>query len=286
MTPVFLNVSPTAGGISIEWESQGPLLESMARQLPFAASLALNRTALEAVAEVRREAAKKFTRRQRSQEYFNQSFQVTQFSKKNSLEIEFGISRGLMQGRGASLMHHEDGATRTAKSRNDFPYIPVIGSSVRLTRNDLVPRFLYPKALGLIDSRYTANGLERGQDRTLGRRGSKIGIRARENRKAFILRDKQGDPVGIFRRMKFAGPLRSTSARRNSILELLFFTPKVIRVEPRLGFRKLAEHALVTRIQANFQGMLDYAMDEGRQERNALWKQIDAAQLAPFTARR
>lgn len=290
MSNIFLNTARTPNGISVEWEIKGALPADIAKQLPYAASLALNRTAVEAVAVVRRETAKHFTRRQQSQEFFNQSFQVTQFSNKRNLEVAFGASYGLMQGRGASLLHHEDGTDRVAKSRNDFPYIPVIGSSLRRTSADLLPRWAYPKALGLTDSRYLANGKERGADRTPKRRGSTRGQRASENRKGFILRNKAGEPVGIFRRIPQGSqgrggitlPRKRGQARERTTLEILFWTPKVIKIKPRLGFRRIADVAMVERIQANFEGMLAYAVDQSRQASTAAWLKSDEALVRQF----
>jgi hypothetical protein len=272
VSDIFLTPTRTAGGLSLEWSVRGVLPTEMARRLPAAASLAMNATALEAVDVVRRETPKNFTQRgAQSREFFRQSFQVTKFSRRSDLEIAFGTSRGLLEGRSSMLLDHEDGSDRVARGRNDFPYIPVIGSSLRRTKNDLLPRWAYPKALGLVQSGYLADGFEAGQDRTPGRRGAKRGIRAQENRKGFILRNREGDPVGIFRRVPLAGarvsPVREggkkltlRQRRRRgtgqSTLELLFATPKVIQIKPRLGFRRLADHVMLDRIQVNFAGML------------------------------
>ena len=302
MSDIFLNPTRTSGGLSLEWSVRGVLPTDMARRLPTAASLAMNRTAIEAVEVVRRETPKRFTRRgAQSDEFFRQSFQVTKFSRKTDLEIAFGTSRGLLQGRSTSLLDFEDGADRVSKGRNDFPYIPAIGNSLRRTKEDLLPRWAYPKALGLVDSRYLANGNERGVDRTPGRRGSKRGLRAQENRKAFILRDKNGDPVGIFRRVPLAGarisPVREggkklTRAQRRrrgtgqSTLELLFATPRVITIAPRLGFRRMADHTMLDRIQINFTGMLAALMDEDRTQRNIAFAIADASLINQYRGRR
>lgn len=293
MSGVSLNASRTAGGISVEWVTKGPLFGDLARQLPYAAALALNRTAQEAVAIVRVEAAKKFHQRgEVGRRFFDLSFQVTQYATKSQPAIEFGISQALLSGRAGFLIDHEQGAVRVGKGRNNFPYIPAIGSSLRPGVDDLLPRWAYPKALGLIDSRYLANGFEQGRDRTPVRKGSKRGLRARENRKAFILRNEAGDPVGIFRRVPFAGQRVATfreggkkltlAQRRRrgvgqSTLELLFATPKVIRITPRLGFRAMADHVMLERIQANFEGMIAYAANDDRQARNAVWSRADAS---------
>lgn len=298
MRPIFLNTSRSAGGISVEVIVTGPQPADIARQLPYAASLALNRSALEAAAVVRRETAKNFRSKGRvSQQFFDQSFQVTQFSNKANLQVEFGSSRALLQGRSASLFDHEYGTDRVGTGRNKFPYIAQTGSSLKPGENDLLPRWAYPKALGLIDRRGIAGETISGADRTGVRRGSKRGLRAKENRKAFILRDTAGDPVGIFRRIPLAGARVSatreggkklTLAQRRkrgsgqSTLELLFATPKTITIKPRLGFHRIAEHELIERIQANFEGMLAYATNDPRQARNAAFAQADAGLISQF----
>jgi hypothetical protein len=281
MSNIFLNTKPTPGGISVEWEVKGVLPADMLRRLPVAASLGLNATALESVDRVRTETAKNFTSRgPQSAEYFRQSFQVTKFSRRNDLEITFGSSRGLLQGRGASLLDHEDGTDRVAKGRNDFPYVPTYGlNGLRPGVSDLLPRWAYPKALGLVDSRGISGETVAGADRTGKRRGGTRGKRASENRKGFILRDKDGDAIGIFRRVPMAG-IRVSAVREGgkklsvakrrrrgsgqSTLELLFITPKVVRIAPRLGFRRISDQVMVERINANFSNILDYLMDDNR----------------------
>lgn len=293
MSSINLNAFRSAGGISVEWVTKGPLLGDIVKQLPFAAALALNRTAQESVAIVRAEAAKKFRiRGDVGRRFFDLSFQITQYATKEKPEIAFGISRALLAGRSGFLTDFESGADRIAKGRNNFPFIPAIGSSLRPTINDLLPRWAYPSALGLQQS---FNGP--GADRTPGRRGSKRGLRARENRSAFILRNGAGDPLGIFRRVPLAGARHtsvSASGRKltlaqrrrrstgQSTLELLFATPKVIRIAPRLGFHALAEHTMLERLQANFEGMIAYALDEPRQSRIAAVAQLDASLIQAF----
>lgn len=289
------------GALSMELVVDGLLPADMARQLPFVSSLALNRTAIEAVQTVQEELPRRFTRRTQTNQFFRQSFQVTQYSTKRDLQIAFGTSQAMLQGRSASLLDFEDGTDRVASGRNKFPYIPAIGNSLRTSVTDLLPRWAYPKALGLVDRRGIAGETISGRDRTEARKGSKRGKRAQLNQKAFILRDKQGDPIGIFRRIPFFGMRQSgkrddgraagrrySLARRRrrateqSTLERLFWTPKVVRVEPRLGFRRLAHHEMLRRIDDNFVGMLAYALDARRQASNAAWLQADAALVASF----
>lgn len=296
-----LNIKRTTGGISLEWVNKGPLLGDLAREVQAAGVLALNRTAIESVAQVREAAAKKFIRRgEAGRRFVDMSFQVTQFATKARPEISFGVSRALLAGRSGFLIDHEAGADRVAKGRNDFPYIPVIGSSLRPTIHDTLPRWAYPKALGLLNSRGIDGGTVAGRDRTGKRKGSTRGKRAAENRKAFIIRDQAGDPVGIFRRVPLAGmrfsgtreggkKLTLTQRRRRgsgqSTLDMLFATPKVIRITPRLDFRRTAEHVMVERIQANFEGMLAAIRDGARQDRNAAWSKADASLIRQFTRR-
>ena len=261
----------------------------------------MNRTAVESVAFTRVEAAKKFRNRgAQSQRFIEQSFTVTQYATKANPQIQFGISRALQQGRSGFLTDFEEGTDRVAKGRNDFPFMPAIGSSLRPTINDTLPQWASPRALGLLDSRGIDGGTVSGRDRTGKRRGDKRGLRAQENRKAFILRDKQGDPVGIFRRVPLAGArisgtreggrkLTLGERRRRgsgqSTLELLFVTPKVIRIEPRLQFRRTAEHVMIERIQLNFEGMLAYALDDGRQASNAQFAQSFGSLIPEFKRR-
>lgn len=279
MGDIFLNTKKIAGGISVEWDVRGVLPDEMLRRLPVAASLGLNSTAIEAVERVRVETRANFRQRPSTEEYFRQSFQVTKFSRRNDLEITFGSSRALLKGRTSSLIDHEEGVDRVSKGRNNFPYIAVF-NSLRQREDDLMPRWAYPKALLLMKSGYLADGAEIGQDRTPARNGSKRGLRARENRKGFILRNKDGEPIGIFRRVPLAG-MRMTGTREDgrelplskrqkrgtgqSTLEMLFATPKVITIKPRLGFRRIAEHAMEERIQVNFRSILDFLVD-GRTE--------------------
>jgi hypothetical protein len=300
MADIFLNTKRTgAGNISVDWEVRGVLPADMLRRLPVAASLGLNSTAIEAVERVRVETRQNFRRRPSTEEYFRQSFQVTKFSRRNDLEIAFGSSRGLLQGRTSSLLDHEDGVDRVGKGRNDFPYIAAL-NSLRPGKDDLMPRWAYPKALGLIDSRGISGETVSGSDRTKARRGSKRGLRAQENRKGFILRNEQGEPIGIFRRVPLAGARVSatreggrklTRAKRRkrssgqSTLELLFATPKVITIKPRLGFRRIAEHVMQERIQVNFRSILDFLMSDRTDDRRAGLSAASLTQIDRYTRR-
>lgn len=302
MTALFTNTVRESDGIALEWTVRGVLPSDIARQLPFAGVLALNRTAQEANALTRTHAATKFrVRGDQGRRFIEQSFQITKYATKASPVVQFGISRALQQGRSGFLIDFEDGTDRVAKGRNNFPYLPAIGSSLRPSINDTLPQWASPRALGLIDRRGIAGETISGADRTGVRRGSKRGLRATENRKAFILRDKGGDPVGIFRRVPLAGArvsatreggkkltLRQRRKRGSgqSTLELLFATPKVVPITPRLGFARFTDHVMVERIQTNFVGMLAYLTDERRQASNASFAQADAGLIAAFRGRR
>jgi hypothetical protein len=297
MSNIFLNTARTPNGISVEWEIKGALPADIAKQIPFAASLAMNRTALEAVAVVQQKIATKFrSRGAQSRAFFEQSFLVTQYSNKRNLEVAFGTSRQTLQGRSAVLLDHETGEDRVQRGPHDFPYIAAM-NSLRPGKDDIMPRWAYPKALGLVNSRYTANGKEAGVDRTPKRKGSTRGKRAQENRKGFILREKDGSPIGIFRRIPMAG-MRVSGVREGgkkltlrqrrrrgtgqSTLELLFATPKVIKITPKLGFYTEAYAALEQGIQANFELMLTYATTPGLQEAMPKLGDISAAKVQQF----
>lgn len=303
MSSIGLTATQGADGIALTWDIKGLLPTELARQIPFAGALALNRSAQEALVVVRRTTAKEFTNRgAQSTRFFEQSFQISQYATKQNVQVTFGISRALQQGRtGAQLIDFEAGATRQAHGRNDFPYIAAIGSSLRPTIRDLLPRWAYPKALGLVDSTGIDGGVMAGKERTPKRRGDKRGARAQLNAKAFIIRDRNGNPVGIFRRVPFAAQrlsgtregggkltLRRRRARGSgqSTLEILFFTPKTIEIKPRLNFHALADHTLIERINVNFAGFLAYASDQARQASNSAAARADSSLAAAFTGRR
>jgi hypothetical protein len=296
-------------GISLELFATGPMPADLARHVPFAAALALNRTADEAARITRRKVAKRFINRgPQSDRFFDASFTVTQFATKRDLQVAFGIGQRLsanastvrgadggLQRRAVSLIGHEDGEDRLQPmgvGNADLLYIPAIGSSLRPSIRDSLPRWAYPKALGLLDAPLNGGGRSFGQDRTPSRRGDKRGQRARENRKAFILRRDDGSPIGIFRRIPLAGQrvaatreggTRLTLAQRRrrgsgqSVLELLFATPKVIKLRPRLGFRADALTVMQDRIEANFAGMLALASDQARMDRQRDLAAADSA---------
>lgn len=281
-----------AGSIQMDFEISGMLPGEIARQIPFAASLALNRTGDEAARLGRRRAATKFIRRgAQSDRFFDASFQVTKFASKRDLSIAFGISERLRQNattvlnasgglsrRATSLIDFETGEDRArpGTANNNLLYIPAIGSSLRPTARDLLPKWAYPKALGLESAPLNGGGYSNGRDRTPARKGSKRGKRARENRRAFILRREDGTPIGIFRRIPAgsAGRAGSFDKRKRgaksdgpTVLELLFATPKRIKIDNRLQFLPNAERDMAARIDANFDGMFALILDPSRMQR-------------------
>ncbi len=304
---MFSFTRTNAGAISMTFEIEGMLPGEIAKQIPFAAALALNRTGDEAARIGRRRAAKKFIRRgAQSDQFFDASFTLVKFATKRDLSISFGISDRLRQNastsvnqggglgrRAVSLIAFEDGTDRvqpSGRTNANLLYAPVTGSSLKPDVRDLLPKWAYPKALGLIDAPLNGGGRQFGQDRTPDRRGSKRGLRARENRMAFILRRDDGSPIGIFRRVQGLGPqLKGT--RRGSklyggrvrpgaggtVLELLFATPKRIKIDNRLQFLPNAERDMAARINVNFQGMFALILNPARMQRQRDLADVDRA---------
>lgn len=289
---IFAFTTQGPGSISMTFELDGPLPTEIARKIPFAAMLAMNRTGDEAVRITRRKVAKRFIRRGlHSDQFFDASFTMVKFATTRDLSIEFGISQRLRQNastvlngagglarRAISLIDFETGEDRARPNtgNNNLLYVPAVGSSLRPTARDLLPKWAYPKALGLEDAPLNGGGVSQGRDRTPSRRGSIRGTRYRENRKAFILRDKQGAALGIFRRIpagvqplggKFEKRRRGQKTNGPTVLELLFYMPTRVRIDARLGFLPDAATAMSERIDANFEGMLALALDQARMDR-------------------
>lgn len=299
---IFAFASAGAGSISMTFDVDGPLPADIARNVPFAATLAMNRTGDEAARITRRNAAKKFIRRgAQSDRFFDAAFTMVKFAAPRDLSIAFGISPRLRQN-ASTVLNDTGGLSRRAISLIDFEtgedrarpntgnknllYVPAVGSSLRPTARDLLPKWAYPKALGLEDAPLNGGGRQFGADRTPTRRGSRRGKRAMENRKAFILRAKDGSAIGIFRRVPagvqmlgggFAKRGRGQKTNGATVLELLFYTPKRVRIDSRLGFSRDAEQVMRQRIDANFEGMMTLVLDKSRLQRQQDLAKADRA---------
>ncbi len=204
-----------------------------ARQMPFAKSRALNRTALDFQKEMRDSLPKKFTIRSgTTKRFLERMIKIEKFdrSNKNKLSVTVGIQGpgffpSETDNRAKILARHELGGTFSA-----FPfYLPAPGLR-GATRE--IPRKLYPSNLRLAPRRTPTDylpALKKGKLRT------------------FII-----PGVGIFQRQS------------KDEIDSIWFFKEQIHLKPRLGFYDTAIKVVNDRWQKNFVESFAFAVRTAR----------------------
>jgi hypothetical protein len=207
-------------------------------QLPFAASLAINRTVVKMQSAVRASLASHFTIAPARVKFMEMMvrFHKQDYATKVKLEAKFGVndSEGpgfltttLRQDRGFILGRHESGGVRQASADHPFA-IPT--KALRPGEFDLPPRNLYPTALGIFGAKYTI----------APRKVSPIKRVGGQRRAYFVLRSAAGQPIGIFERYG-QHPAGSREAwQQPDRIRLVWAFRTTITLKPRLHFYETA----------------------------------------------
>ncbi len=201
------------------------------RQLPYAVSLAMNRTGEEARNRMRNQLHLSFTiRTGQSAKFLEQQIQVTERSRKDNLALTVAA-----RGPGAKMLaRHEKGGVRVAAPF----FIPT--EELRPSRQSVIPRSKYPKALRL--------------DTRRGIVGSLPALRKGKRRTFIIQSDRTPRASGIYERF---GP------RKDEIRALWLFRPRVT-LKPRLQFVKTVTDFWSDHFLDNLAGFLGVALKTAR----------------------
>lgn len=228
--------------LTIEGRWVAEIVGDMRKQLPFAAATAINRTADEAIAEVKRQLpALGFTIR--DPRFRDFMFRQVQRATKDSPVAKVAIA-----GPKASVWtrHIEGGVVTTS----DILFKPLFAptSVLRPDKSAVIPRAYYPSALRLVERR-TPSGVLPPKGR-VNRHGRP---QLQGKRRTFVIDARSaglGRTIGVFER---------TGPGRRDIRELWsYMDRKTIR--PRLPFDAIVSRMVADRFQINFDGFLDYAL--------------------------
>lgn len=211
------------------------------RQIPFATSLAINRTADEALAQAKRHAFSVFTFRDKRFPQF--MFKHIERSNKNKLLARVGIT-----GPKASILtRHEKGGLFTASDPFKPFYIPT--AELRPTKGTAIPRNMYPKALRLME-----RGAPSGTLPAMGKMSRTGKPMFKGKRRTFTIPSPSGRPIGVFQRYG--------SGRRH--IRMLWRYVDRLNVPPRLKFEETAAKVVNERFELNFDGFLQKALQTAR----------------------
>lgn len=206
-------------------------------QVPFAAALAINRTADEAMLAGKKVAAQHMVFRQ--QRFLDFMFRQVERASKTNLSATIGIT-----GPKANLLtRHEEGGLFTAPDPMQPFFIP--SKMLRPTPQSEIPRAMYPKALRLME-----RGDVVGKLPAKGKLAHNGHVMIQGKNSTYVVTSPDGRQLYVFQRI---GP-----EQRESVL-LWFYKPR-INVPPALHWNDTVTQVVHDRFELNFAGMMDYAM--------------------------
>lgn len=252
--------------VKLEGDDLVAFVGDLRKQIPYATSVAINRTAEEVLAEARRQIQGRFIVRAPSfllpptQLPAKWKATKSRLSARVALGDDDGGRAGIGARRRAILDKFEFGGPKEADDP-DFP-IAIPTRAIRPSPTTLVARALYPKNLRLAP-RKQADGstlAAKRKGKVRGLAGEILGVKKRKELGlqgiggTFTMHDSNGKPLGVFQRTGagFRG-YRMIWAFRNRIP-----IPKRLTVYAR------AQQIVDTRFQANFDGALDLAIRTAR----------------------
>lgn len=243
--------------------------DRLKRQVPYALALALNRTAQEVAAAARDNVRRGFRLRAPGALRFIRAaipdprgpYLATKQRPRVIMSVESAVENLGKSARYAILPMAEAGgvrvATRGLAGGKLPPGLPV---PVRSHPNEVIPRKLYPGALGLQEVRAVHGGLEYKRGGASSRRRNRKEARGLAMRSAFkgrhrtfIARSKAGTPLIVQRLGK---------GKRNT--RLLFTMRARTKVPARHFFFPTAREIIGTRMPINFEGYLALAIRTAR----------------------
>lgn len=239
--------APT-GGISIQVDVAGTIgfTNSLSKQVPFAMSIALNRTYDEAQLEIRKEIERKFVLRERGYILRTIRRDRDDMATKDRLQARVRLQSPSRKFHpNASLLApFVDGGEKRADSPARPIAIPT--DVIRPSFRQQVPRFLYPKSLGLLNANYTVPPVGKRKKR---RSKSWKAVRP------FVLDPKQHRGLapnawGVYMR---TGPDRED-------IEMIWSYKMRVPLPKRLPFEPIVQATVDKRWAVNMRGAFDFAL--------------------------
>jgi hypothetical protein len=217
------------------------VLNTVARQVPYAAANALNATAKEIQTAQRQRVEKDFTLRRKTFILNTIKIERGGWAKKNNLRVRLGIDP-----RRNVLAKFERGGEKVSTDRSRPEIVPM--PALRPTRQRSIPTWAFPKNLRLMERR-TPSGVLAAKSRI-----SRRGIRVWEGkRRTFVLDPNEHMGVGMW------GVYQRVGRKRKDVRALWLFTRRV-KVPRMLGFEETTREVADRRFGPNFQDALSHAI--------------------------
>lgn len=236
------------------------LLGNMQRQLPFAASKAINATLKDSQESIRSGLDLHFTIRSGAARKFMQRtilIRSEDWARKDKLKGTIRVDANQKGGRFDILSRFERGGQRTAHSPA-FPFaIPT--NAIRSNFGDSVPRTLLPSALGLVP-RQDINGIPllraRGKSRKPGAHVTGRGVvQLKGKNRTFVLNNVPGSKQwGVFKRVG-PGP---------GDIRLIWAYRSKITIPPLLHFEETVRRVVANNWEKNWTEAVAYAIATAR----------------------
>lgn len=231
------------------------------RQLPFALSKAINKTALDIQAAIRQRIFQRgFTVRSgQSATWLSNLIKINRgdFATKERMMARVSVGKGFSQGDRSTLLPFlEEGGIRTSRMQIGTASLFAAGSvaiPLRHTPNESIPRALYPSNLGLQDRRDVSGAITRAGRGKKSRPKAPLNAQLKGSQRTFIVRTKAGEGL-IFQRIG--------SGKRD--LRGLFTIKPSARVPGRQFFYSTALKTASAKLQPNFLDALALAMRTAR----------------------
>jgi hypothetical protein len=257
--------------VTLEFDVQGQRallaqLSGLSKQVPYAISVAINRTAEEVLAEGRRQI--KATMIVRAPGFVLPPVQLPRNWKATATRpiatVKLGDDDGGRQSIGARrraiLDKFEEMGRKTADDP-DFP-IAIPTRSLRKTPTALVPRAMYPKSLRLAP-RMDASGktiLAKRKGKVRGLDGGAVGSKKKRMEAGLqgiggtFTMSRDGKPLGVFQRV----------GRGRRSIRMIWAYRGSIRIPKKLDMLRRGSEIIETRLPINFEGALAIAISTAR----------------------
>ena len=238
------------------------------RHVPYATSIAINRTLEDVMAGAREQIQHRM--RVRVPSFTLPPLQLPNAARATKARLQGQAALGygdvtkdsIGDRREKLLRKFETGGAKVAKDPQ-FP-IAIPTDAIRRSFGDLVPRALFPQNLRLapkvVGSGETLPALRRGKVRTLD--GGKTSNRARKKAGmegiggTFTINDENGRPIGVFQRIG--------RGKSREDVRMIWKYKQRIRIPDLLDFFQLAEHTIRERLLINWEGALALALRTAR----------------------